>query len=505
MPLDWLLLQISFWKFVGASLASTLSGLIDLDRTARSQLARQLCEQLRAAIIDGRLRPGHRLPSSRVFAAELAVSRNTVSAVIDQLAAEGYIDIGRGRRPTIAAGIVPALARGASRQTRAAKWAPLSAWGRRIGHAGWPFEGEGAARPFAPGVADGRAFPHELWGRLLRRAARRGRPPASSTNSPALQDALARHLIDHRGVKTTPRQIIVTPSAQAAIELVCRLMLDAGDVAWLEKPGYGGARVALDAIGARVTGVPLDRSGLLPHGRGPKPRLIFVTPSHQYPTGRLMSIDRRLDLLRFAASAGSVLIEDDYDSEFHYDGRPVASLQGLDEAECVFYVGTFSKVMLADIRVGYVVVPEGLVRTFETAQRHSGQLVSATLQAALSEFIGDGAYAAHIRRMTRVYSARRDHLIRALTAASPGAFAIDSPAGGMQLLARLGQADDDLLLCSRLGTAGVTARPLSRHFVGRTVERGLFMGFAAWNEEEIDTGARLIGDVMARYRRRRLA
>ena len=157
--------------------------------------------------------------------------------------------------------------------------------------------------------------------------------------------------------------------------------------------------------------------------------------------------------------------------------------------------------MTSDIRVGYVVAPEGLVRTFETAQRHAGQLVNATLQAALAEFILDGAYAAHIRRMTRVYGALRDRLIGALAAASPGTFAVDPPARGMQLLARLRQGDDDLLLCSRLGAAGVTARPLSSHFVGRSVQRGLFLGFAAWNDEEIDAGARLIGDVVARRRR----
>lgn len=481
--------------------SSTLSGLVDLDRSGVTRLARQLYEQLRSAIVDGRLRPGSRLPSSHALAGELAVSRNTVSAVFDQLAAEGYIDVGRGRRPSIAEGITATLARGASRQTRATAKIRLSLWARRIDGAGWPFDNEGAARPFAPGLADWRAFPHDLWGRLLRRAARVGRSPAATPNSPALQDALAHHLIDHRGVKTTRRQIIVTPSAQAAIELVSRVMLSAGDIAWLENPGYGGARVALDAVGARIIGVPLDSSGLVLAGRRRSPRLIFVTPSHQYPTGRLMPIDRRLELLRYAAVAGAVLIEDDYDSEFHYDGRPVAALQGLDEAACVFYVGTFSKVMLPDIRVGYVAVPERLVRTFETAQRHTGQLVTGTLQEALAGFINDGAYAAHIRRMTRIYRDRRNRLVTALAAASPGTFSIEPPAGGMQLLARLPQAESDRLLCSRLAAAGVTARPLSRHFVGNAVQQGLFLGFAAWNDTEIDAGAALIGDVVARHGR----
>jgi GntR family transcriptional regulator/MocR family aminotransferase len=249
--------------------------------------------------------------------------------------------------------------------------------------------------------------------------------------------------------------------------------------------------VALEGTGAHVVGVPLDRSGLALRGGKGRPRLIFVTPSHQYPTGKLMPIDRRLELLRFSKSTGAVLIEDDYDSEFHYDGRPVASLQGLDRAGRVFYVGTFSKVMLADIRVGYTVVPESLIETFELAQRHTGQLVSATLQDALSEFMDDGAYAAHIRRMTRLYRARRDRLAQALAAETRGALAIDLPAGGMQILARCRQ--DDLLLCAHLADAGVTARPLSSHYVGKATERGLFLGFAAWTMEEIDEGAHLIG------------
>lgn len=469
-----------------------LAGLIDLERGVAVPLTRQLYGQLRSAIAGGRLRQGDRLPSGRVLAEQLGVARNTISAAIDQLAAEGYLDIARGRRPTIAAGLAPPIGASPHRLTGPAVRQRLSAWARRIGQSSWPFRNEGPIRPFAPGLADAREFPHDIWARCLRRAARNNQPRSSSApNRPMLQQALARHLTEHRGVRTEPRQIIVTPSAQAAIELIARLTLDVGDLAWLESPGYGGARVALESAGAHVAGVALDRSGLsLDSGKG-RPRLIFVTPSHQYPTGKLMPIDRRLELLRFSRATGAALIEDDYDSEFHYDGRPIASLQGLDGAGRVFYVGTFSKVMLADIRVGYAVVPESLIETFELAQRHAGQLVSATLQDALAEFMDEGVYAAHIRRMTRLYRGRRDHLARALTAETRGAFEIDLPAGGMQLLARCRQ--DDLSLCARLAEAGVTARPLSSHYVGKATERGLFLGFAAWTTEEIDDGARLIG------------
>lgn len=479
----------------------TLSGLIDIDRAAALPLARQLYEQLRSAIAGDRLGQGYRLPSSRRLAGQLGVSRNTVCAAVDQLAAEGYVDISRGRRPSVAAGVVPPAITGVTRRKPDKAPFKLSVWARRIGRADWPFAGEGAARPFAPGLADGRAFPHDVWARCLRRAARSSHLRGGALNRTVLQQALARHLTERRGVKTAPRQIIVTPSAQAAIELVARVVLEAGDLAWLENPGYGGARVALESVGARVVGVPLDRGGLMLAGRQDRPRLIFVTPSHQYPTGQLMPVDRRMELLRFAASAGAALIEDDYDSEFHYDGRPVASLQGLDRTGCVFYVGTFSKVMLADIRVGYAVVPESLVDTFERAQRHTGQLVSAVLQNALSEFMDDGAYAAHIRRMTRIYRARRDRMVQALAAETRGAFVIDPPAGGMQLLARCRRRQDDRILCARLADAGVTARPLSSHFIGRTSQPGLFLGFAAWTEEEIDAGARRIGRVVVLERR----
>ncbi len=272
------------------------------------------------------------------------------------------------------------------------------------------------------------------------------------------------------------------------------MLLDADDIAWLENPGYGGARAAMEAAGAVVRGVGLDASGLAFKGRRDRPRLIFVTPSHQYPTGGLMPIHRRQELLAFARRAGVAIIEDDYDSEFHYDGKPVAALQGLDDTGSVFYVGTFSKSMFADVRVGYAIVPENFVDVFETAQRHSGQIVSAPLQNALAEFIDDGQFAAHIRKMTRIYRTRRDRLVQALAARH--ALKIAPPAGGMQLLVQFDARQNDVEIAARLAKAGVMARSLSRHFTGEVNGQGLFLGFAAWTEREIDAGADIIGRVM---------
>ena len=480
-----------------------LSGLIDIELKAQGAwtLTRQLYEQLRAAMLAGALPPGHRLPSSRDLARQLKVSRNTVSLVIDQLAMEGYLEIARGRRPTVAAAATTRLLSGRATSRRPCASLRVSRWAERLRKADWPIMHQGEPRPFLPGFADARAFPHDIWARCLRRAARDAQTSdPASLNRRALQAVLLRHLAEHRGVRAQARQIIVTPSAQSSIELIARVLLDAGDIAWVESPGYGGARAALEAAGAELRGIRLDRNGLAFKGRRDRPRLIFVTPSHQYPTGVLMPIHRRQELLAFAASVGAAIIEDDYDSEFHYDGRPVAALQGLDDAGCVFYVGTFSKSMFADIRTGYCVVPDHLVDVFEKAQRHSGQITSAPLQDALAEFIDHGHFAAHIRKMTRIYRGRRDRLVQALGAACGDALKMTPPAGGMQLLVELDRRQNDVAVAKRLASLGVMSRPLSRHFTGEVAAQGLFLGFAAWTEPEIDAGADIIGRVVRRLR-----
>ncbi len=479
-----------------------LSGFVDIDGSAKRSepLTRRLANQLRQAILRGGLLPGRRLPSSRELARQLKVSRNTVSSVIDQLAMEGYLDVAQGRRPVVTQ--QPKLGRGKSASPSAALAVRTSAWAKQLQKSEWPFKDGAPPRPFQPGIGDTREFPHDLWARCLRRAARSAATREGLyINSPALQRALLRHLVMHRGVRADARQLLITPSAQAAIELIARVVLDAGDLAWIESPGYGGARAALEAAGARVAGLSVDGAGLSVESGSGRPRMIFVTPSHQYPTGRLMSIGRRRELLAFASQVGALIIEDDYDSEFHYDGRPVAALQGLDDADRVFYVGTFSKSTFADIRLGYVVVPAGYVDLFEKAQRHSGQIGAAPLQDALAEFIDDGHFAAHIRKMTRIYRERRDHLVQALSTAAGDRLRIVPPSGGMQLVASLGRRIDDREIAAQLIEQGIAVRPLSPHYVGRVTDRGLFLGFAAWNAREIEKGAERIGAVLRRHRR----
>jgi GntR family transcriptional regulator/MocR family aminotransferase len=475
-----------------------LPGMVHLSRDGGDTLTRQLTDQLRGLITGGRLAPGRRLPSSRQLAQSLDLSRNTVSFAIEQLAAEGYLSLSAGRRPAVAKGLSLDGGKPLLPGNRAAAGRlKLSSWARGLHITNWPPVHAGRPRPFQPGLADEREFPHDLWSRHLRRAARNALSRRDrSINHPPLQQALLQHLAVHRGIKAKPAQILIVPTAQAGLTVVANALLERGDHAWIESPGYGGAHIALRAAGAIVSAIPLDAQGMTVGSRKHTPRLIFVTPSHQYPTGRLMPIGRRLELLRFAETAGACIIEDDYDGEFHYEARPVAALQGLAPSPRIFYLGTFSKSTYADIRIGYLVVPEALIDVFEIAQRHMGMLTSMTMQEALADFISSGAYLGHIRRMTRLYKGRRDRMLQALAAEAGNRLSVEAPAGGMQLLARCSAPVNDQQLSARLLEAGVVSRPLSSMLYHKTGEQGLFLGFAAWNEKEIDQAARILGRIV---------
>jgi GntR family transcriptional regulator / MocR family aminotransferase len=470
-----------------------LPGMLHLVRDGTETLMRQLTDQLRLLITGGRLAPGQRLPSSRQLAQALDVSRNTVSFAIEQLAAEGYVSLSAGRRPAVSKGLSLDGGKAASKGARLpAERPPLSSWARGLQRAIWPPAYDIRPRPFQPGLADEREFPHDLWSRCLRRAARNALSRRDrAINHPPLQEALLAHLAVHRGIKAKPGQILIVPTAQAGFAMIANALLQRGDHAWIESPGYGGAHVALQAAGAVVAAIPLDEHGITIRTRKRTPRVIFVTPSHQYPTARMMPIGRRLELVRYADAVGASIIEDDYDGEFHYEARPVAALQGLAPSSRNFYLGTFSKSTYADIRLGYIVVPEPLVDTFELAQRHMGLLTPVTLQDALAEFIDSGAYLAHLRRMTRL-----DRMLQALAAEAGDRLTVEVPAGGMQLLARCRASVNDQRLAARLREAGVVSRPLSSLFFHKTKEQGLFLGFAAWNEAEIDQAARVLGRIM---------
>lgn len=468
-----------------------VSALIELKRTDDEGLVAQLTSQLRNLIATGRLGKGRALPSSRRLASDLGVSRNTVTYAFEQLAAEGYLEASHGRRPMVTAdggrnegtgAVAPSVRSGKPR---------LSPWASKLKQTDWPMSYQAPLKPLRPGHGDAREFPHEVWARCLRRSAvRAAKRELGPVNRTRLRQALAHYLAASRGVRATADQILILPSAQAALTLIAAALITPGDDVWVEDPGYPGAAAAFRASGARVMGMKLDEQGMQRMPGMSAPKLIFMTPSHQHPTGRLMSLARRTQFLGMSRPGETWIVEDDYDGEFHYDSRPVPALQGLDAHGRVFYVGTFSKAMTSDIRLGYVVAPPGLVGTLEIAQRHIGLIASSHIQEALAEFIADGHFLAHLRRMRRLYHARRDHLVEGLERHLGEVLSAEVPSGGIQLVARLKRGRADQAAVQRLVAAGVETRALSSLALGRPRDHGLLLGFAAWRENEISVAMR---------------
>ncbi|WP_440638514.1 PLP-dependent aminotransferase family protein [Bradyrhizobium sp. PUT101] len=473
-------------------LEDVISALVELKRTDDAGLVTQLTSQLRDLIASGRLGKGRALPSSRRLAGDLGVSRNTVTYAYEQLAAEGYIEASRGRRPVVTVdgggrriGAGAAAARERSGKPR------LSPWASNLKQTDWPMSYQASLRPLRPGHGDFREFPDEVWARCLRRnAVRAARRELGPINRTRLREVLADYLATSRGVRATADQIMILPSAQAALTLIAATVVTPGDDVWVEDPGYPGAAAAFRASGARVTGIRLDEQGMQRMPGLAAPKLIFMTPSHQHPTGRLMSLARRAEFLSLSRPGKTWIVEDDYDGEFHYDSRPVPALQGLDAHGRVFYVGTFSKAMTSDIRLGYLVAPPALASTLEIAQRHIGLIASSHIQEALAEFIADGYFLAHLRRMRRLYHARRDHLVEELERQLGGMLSIEVPPGGIQLVARFKRGRTDQAAVKRLVAAGVEMRALSSLALGRPRDHGLLLGFAAWHESEISAAVR---------------
>ncbi|QOZ24699.1 PLP-dependent aminotransferase family protein [Bradyrhizobium sp. CCBAU 51753] len=469
-----------------------LAELLVLKRSDAAGLVAQMTQQLRGLIASGRIRRGAMLPSSRQLAAELGVARNTVTHAYEQLAAEGYLRIAARRRPVVTDDIEERFVRAAPVPRHDGGRKPLlSPWALRLTETDWPLSYQANVRPLRPGLADTREFPHELWARCLRRSALRRRfNDQTVINRPSLREALRDYLEVNRGVRAEADQILILPTAQAALTLIAATTVISGDAVWTEDPGYPGAAAAFRAAGADVVGIRLDQWGMTRAGERRAPKLIFTTPSHQHPTGRLMPVARRTELLAAAEPGKTWIVEDDYDGEFHYDSRPMPALQGLDRDGRVLYLGTFAKAMTADIRIGYLVVPPQLAGTMEIAQRHLGLIASVHVQEALADFMADGHFLAHVRRMRRIYRSRRDHLSAVLARQLGAVLAAEIPPGGMQLIARFkdGRADRDAV--TRLVAAGVEVRALSSLALERPHDFGLLLGFAAWRENEIGAAVR---------------
>ncbi|OWK36176.1 Transcriptional regulator, GntR family domain / Aspartate aminotransferase [Fimbriiglobus ruber] len=463
-----------------------------LDPDTATPIYRQLQDQLRRAILDGLLRPGERVPSTRRLAGTLGIGRITVAAAYEQLAAEGYLAaaVGSGTRVSQ---ILPERLLNAPRPRPAAvpvadRRSGLSARGKTIAtYARWPnLDGGRPPRPFRPHLPALDAFPRDVWERLTTRRQRRLPRDLMHRDDPLgyrpLREAIAGYLGASRGVRCTPDEVVVTAGAQQGIDLIARLLLDPGDAVWLEEPGYLPAKPVFEMAGVEVVPVPVDADGLdVAAGQRlrPKARLAYVTPSCQWPLGVTMTLSRRLELLAWADRVGGWVLEDDYAGEFRYAGRPLPALQGLDRNGRVVYMGTFSKVLFPALRLGYLVVPADLTPAFLAARwltdRHSPPLI----QAVLADFIDGGHFSRHLRRMRTLYAERQAVVVAAAKAELAGAIDLSPADVGMHLVARLVDSAEESVMDAAVA-AGIESHALSGYKATPGPDSRRILGYAAY-------------------------
>jgi GntR family transcriptional regulator / MocR family aminotransferase len=453
----------------------------------RRDLARQLHGQVRRAILGGRLRRGDRLPATRELAERLGIARNTVSLAYEWLVAEGLLASRGGAGSFVAGGPVhPARGRAFAPLRPRAVWegvAPNLA---------------AASRPrydFVVGVPDAAMFPFDAWRRLLSRQVRPAKLNADHGDPaglPALREALARHVAVSRGVDARAEDVFVTTGARGAFDLVARVLLEPGAAVAVEDPGYSPPRLLFEACGARVTAVRCDGEGLDVSALPETARLVYVTPSHQFPLGVAMSHARRVALLQWAERRNAVIIEDDYDSEFRFGGRPLETLQALDRSGRVVYVGTFSKSLLPSLRIGFLVAPPPLRRALLAASYAGGSAPYGPAQAALSTFIETGLLARHVRRMRRAYSARHQRILRILERDFSAWIEPWPSLTGMHVAATLrhGGLRLEAELARRALKAGVRFDRLSWYSAASPDLAGVVLGYGAVREAAIDEGLR---------------
>lgn len=474
--------------------------LFDAESQPGLGLRERLCATLRRAIRSGSLALHERLPSSRVLAQDLSISRVTVEAAYAQLEVEGYLRrrVGEGSFVAVDMG----SAANSPRQVPAPTGAPLgqpaalSRRGQRMVDSGGCLEPL-RLQAFAAGSPDLRAFPHALWRQLLNRRLRQDPAQYLRYGDPQgradLREAIAQYLVQSRGVRCAPEQVLVLTSSQQALQLLATLLLDEGDVVWMEEPGYRGARTAFATAGARLVNVAVDTEGMAPQPDLPTPRLIYLTPSHQYPTGHTLSLERRLALIDLAERCGAWIVEDDYDSEFQYEGRATPALQGLDRAGRVVYIGTFSKALFPSLRMAYSVLPPGLVAPLVTARTVYDGHVAQLNQAITADFMVQGHFAAHLRWMRQLYRSRRDVLLDALHTQVPWARPMPS-VGGLQVGVML-PPGTEAALTRQAAARGIATPSLSALYQGAHKVDGWLLGFAALQPEEIRTAVQTLAQL----------
>lgn len=479
-------------------------------RNAATPAYRWLSDALRAAILEGRLRPGARLPATRDLAAAYGLARGTIVSAFAQLRAEGYI-AGRVGSGTYVNRVLPddllrvAAPRRTATPTRARTVAPQrrADFGRRVRP--FPALSTAPARAFRTDQPALDLFPVTRWAQVAARRLRRMTPQQLQGCGPLgygpLQEAIAAYLQSSRGVRCAASQVAIVSGVQQALDLVARVWVNPGDRVCIEDPGYPGAALVFEAVGAQLATVPVDDEGMeVPGTRLKNVRLAYTTPGHQFPLGVGMSLRRRLALLDWARGSGTRLFEDDYDSEYRYAGRPMPALQGLDRDGLVLFAGSFSKVLFPSLRLGYLVVPEELVDTFAATLSISSRHAPVLEQAVLCDFITEGHFGRHLRRMREVYAERRAVLLEEARRHLAGALEITGVEAGLQTAGWLAEGMGASAAAEAAGRRGVEVTPLSRYSRGPMPREGLHLGFAAVGAPEIRRGARALAAALEEMR-----
>jgi GntR family transcriptional regulator/MocR family aminotransferase len=463
-------------------------------------LFRQVYLGLRQAIVSGAFRAGNRLPSTRDLAEQLGISRTVVLLAYDQLLAEGFAQGCGG------SGTYVSEALGSSRPERTEKSAKLrlSRFGSAAADAAATVDFPGRRSTplrydFAYGRSDVETFPFEMWRRILLRHARkapvRELDYGQAAGTLALREAIAAHLRRSRAVVCNASQVIVVNGSQQALDLVARVLIEPGNRVAIEDPQYQGAREIFRAAGARLQPVSVDRDGLNPAKLPDRARIAFVTPSHQFPTGAILPLTRRLALLEWAKRKDAVVIEDDYDGEFRYQGHPLESLQGLDRDGRVIYIGTFSRTVFSALRIGYLISPESLVPAFTSAKWLCDRHTATLEQQTLAEFITTGTYERLLRRMRRKNANRRRALLDAVHKYLGGRVEVSGDGAGAHIVLWPGRRHSEEAIVSRAASRNVGVYGISRYFLRPPSPPGLLLGYSRLNEQEIREGIRRLGEV----------
>jgi GntR family transcriptional regulator/MocR family aminotransferase len=482
---------------------------LKIDHDAEKPLSTQLLVALREIILSGGLPAGVRLPATRTMARDLGVSRTTVVEAFERLVAEGLIVSRTGAGSFVSQALLghsPAPPRATKRAKSRPRLARAidrgsSAFFERLPH---------IPRAFTTALPAFDAFPMALWSRQVAKHWRARRDVVlgygSAQGSPALRRAIAAHLRANRGISCEPEQIFITNGAQHGFQLISSMLLDPGDEVWFENPGAIGARNCFAAAGAKLVPVSVDAEGLVVEEgmrRAPRFRLAFVTPSHQQPLGSTMSLSRRFALLAAAEAADAWIIEDDYDGEFCYRGHPPPTLKSFDTSGRVIYVGTFSKTLFPALRLGYFLAPPALVETFERFMEAFFPGVPSNPQNVVADFMDEGHFSTHIRRMRRLYAERQQALQDAAAARLAGLVDVVPTDTGLHTVGRLACDVTEKAVAEAAWERNITVSPLSRYCLAPIAERAIVLGFSGVRPDEIKAGVDVLGAVTEHLLRRR--